>query len=243
MQLEICAFSSDAAINAAKSGADRIELCCGASEGGTTPNYALIKKVCELVSIPVFPIIRPRGGDFLYNNDEFEIMKHDILICKKLGCSGVTFSILLADNRVDYERTAKLVESAYPMEVTFIRGFDITPDPFEALETIRKTGCKRILTSGQAGRAIDAVALLKQLVAKAGDDISIMPGSGINSANIESIISETGAKEFHASARYIIDNENTLVDKFGFGQNIDCNIDEVKEIKRIMNLSSSKILK
>ena len=139
MQLEICAFSLDAAINAAKSGADRIELCCGASEGGTTPNYALIKKVCELVSIPVFPIIRPRGGDFLYNEDEFEMMKQDIILCKNLGCSGVTFSILLADNRVDYEKTSKLVELAYPMEVTFIRGFDITPDPFEALETDRKS--------------------------------------------------------------------------------------------------------
>ena len=238
MLLEICAFSLDAAVNAAKSGADRIELCCGASDGGITPNYALIKKTCEIVSIPIYPIIRPRGGDFLYSSDEFEMMKHDIAICKELGCNGVTFSILLPDNRVDLKRTSELVELAYPMDVTFIRGFDITPDPFEALETLKKTGCKRILTSGQQGKATDAVTLIKNLVAKAGDDISIMPGSGIRAENLKMIIQETGAKEFHASARLISVNNNSHFDKFGFGQRIDCDIEEVKNMRKIIDTPS-----
>jgi len=234
-KLEICTFSLNAAINAEKSGADRIELCSDASIGGTTPDNALIKMVCEKLTIPVFSIIRPRGGDFLYNDDEFEMMKQSVLICKELGCKGVTFSILFADNRIDIKRTSELVELAFPMESTFIRGFDLVPDPFEALQDVIKTGCKRILTSGLREKAIDATGLLKQLVDVAGDKIIIMPGSGINTDNLKQLIIETGAKEYHASAREVIDNNNFMIDLLGFGNLIDCDCNQIKKMKTIIH--------
>ncbi|MDR2927452.1 MAG: copper homeostasis protein CutC [Cytophagaceae bacterium] len=232
--LEICAFSLQAAMNAERAGADRIELCCGAAEGGTTPGYALIKKTLETVSIPVFPIIRPRGGNFRYSEDEFDMMRHDVELCKQLGCKGVTFSILLADNSVDETRTSLLTELAFPMEVTFIRGFDIVPDPFKALNDIKISGCKRILTSGQALKAIDATSLLKQLIDEARDEIVIMPASGINTQNLQEIAANTGATEFHASARMLISNNDTLLNQFGFGQLIDCNSAEVTAMRAIL---------
>ncbi|MCL2072318.1 MAG: copper homeostasis protein CutC [Marinilabiliaceae bacterium] len=230
-KLEICAFSLTGAIDAQQAGADRIELCAGAAEGGTTPDFALIKTANHKLSIPVFPIIRPRGGNFCYNQSEFEMMKLSVLECKKLGCKGVTFSILLNDLTVDADRTSQLVELAYPMESTFIRGFDLTPDPFEALEVIKQTGCKRILTSGQKEKAHDAILLLKQLVENAGEEIIIMPGSGINPENLKQLIEETVAKEFHASARKIVPNLNPFIDQFGFGNLIDCDIEKVKNMK------------
>jgi len=236
-KLEICTFSLDASINAEKCGADRVELCKDSAIGGTTPDYALIKMTCEKLSIPVFPIIRPRGGGYLYNDDEFEMMKQSVLICKELGCKGVTFSILLADNRIDIKRTSELVELAFPMESTFIRGFDLTPDPFEALQEIIKTGCNRILTSGLSEKAINATGLLKQLVETAGDKIIIMPGSGINSNNLEQLILETRAKEYHTSVRKIIENSNSKVDKLGFGNLIDCKCSQVEMLKKIIELS------
>jgi len=236
-KLEICTFSLDASINAEKCGADRVELCKDSAIGGTTPDYALIKMTCEKLSIPVFPIIRPRGGGYLYNDDEFEMMKQSVLICKELGCKGVTFSILLANNRIDIKRTSELVELAFPMESTFIRGFDLTPDPFEALQEIIKTGCNRILTSGLSEKAINATGLLKQLVETAGDKIIIMPGSGINSNNLEQLILETRAKEYHTSVRKIIENSNSKVDKLGFGNLIDCKCSQVEMLKKIIELS------
>ena len=240
IKLEICSFSLNAAINAEKSGADRIELCSNASVGGTTPDYALIKMVCEKLTIPVFPIIRPRGGDFLYDENEFEMMKQSILICKELGCKGVSFSILLSDNKIDIKRATKLVELAFPMEVTFIRGFDLTHNPFEALEDIKKTGCKRILTSGLSEKAINATCLLKQLVEAAKDDIIIMPCSGINANNIQQLILETGAKEFHASARKIIENQNITINALGFGNLIDCDCEQIIMMKQILHQNGGK---
>jgi copper homeostasis protein len=233
IKLEICTFSLQAAINAEKSGADRIELCKEPSVGGTTPDYALLKMVCEKLTIPVFSIIRPRGGDFLYDDNEFEMMKLSISQCKDLGCKGVAFSVLLPDNRIDTDRTSILVELAYPMESTFIRGFDLTPDPFEALEDVKKTGCKRILTSGLTEEAIYGSKLIKKLVDLAEKDIIIMPCSGINKTNLKQIIIETGAKEFHVSARKMITNQNKMIDNLGFGNYFDCNTSEIKAMKKI----------
>lgn len=233
ISLEIIAFSLEAARAAARSGADRLELCSGPAEGGTTPNYSLIESVCAVVAIPVFPIIRPSGGGFCYTSAEFGMMKRDIEVCKQLGCKGVTFSILLPDNRVDVARTAELVALASPMEVTFVRGFDITPDPMEALEAIKQTGCTRILTSGQAPKAADAAELLRRLVDAAGDDISVMPGSGVNAANLASLIETTGAREFHSSARMAMPNGDPLVDRFGFGNRIGCDEAQVREMRAI----------
>jgi len=233
--LEICAFSLEAAINAEKSGADRIELCANASEGGTTPDFALIKITCEKLTIPVFSIIRPRGGNFSYNNDEFEMMKTSVLISKQLGCKGIAFSILKQNNKIDIDRTAELVNLAFPMESTFIRGFDLTPDPFEAMEAVKKAGCKRILTSGLTQKAADAIPLLKQLVEKSNNEVIIMPCSGINSRNLKQLLDETGANEFHASARIIVENNDELINKFGFGNIIDCDSNEVERMKKILN--------
>lgn len=203
--LEVIAFNLDCCIRIEEAGANRIELCANPGEGGTTPSYGLIKAARKNVSIELFPIIRPRGGDFLYNSGEFEIIKKDISFCKKIGCDGVVIGMLHPDGTVDKKRCAELVQLAYPMSVTFHRAFDRSVDPFNALEDIIDIGCERILTSGQKPTAIEGLLLLESLVKKADDRIIIMPGSGIRSSNIIQIAMQTGAKEFHSSAR-----KNTL---------------------------------
>lgn len=238
MQLEISVFSIDAAIKAYKAGADRIELCSNPTEGGTTPPYGLIKVVTEKTDVQVFPIIRPRGGDFCYSNDEFEMMKEDILFCKETGCSGIATGILLSDNSVDVKRLKELVQLAYPMEISFIRAFDLTPDPVKALHDVMDAGCKRILTSGQALKATDAIALIKKLATLAGDNISVMPGSGIRPENIKEIVEKTGVHEVHSSARLTIPNSNPKVDELGFGNAISCDETQIAEMKKIIDTLS-----
>ncbi|MFO8002345.1 MAG: copper homeostasis protein CutC [Marinilabilia sp.] len=233
LTIEISVFSFDAALKAAEAGADRIELCAGSSEGGTTPPASLISSVCREVSIPVYPIIRPRGGGFLYSDQEFEMMKEDIRFCKTAGCKGVATGILLSDNRIDVRRIKEIVDLASPMGVTFIRAFDLVPDPMEALEDIIETGCERILTSGQAPYATDALQLLRYLQKNAKGRISIMPGSGINSENLQTILENTEVSEIHASARIAVDNENPAIDHLGFGQRIDCNPEQIREMRQI----------
>lgn len=233
INLEICAFSLDACVKAEEAGANRIELCAGAAEGGTTPPYSLIKEANRIVSIPIVPIIRPRGGDFNYSSREFDLMKEDIKIAKDLGCFGVALSILKENNTVNIERTQALVNLAAPLQVTFVRGFDLTPDPKKSLDDIIETGCKRILTSGQSLKAEQNIPLLKELIAQAGNRISIMPGSGINNSNIKKIASETGAYEYHASARTIIHDEKMT--EYGFGNSITCNKSSIKQMREILN--------
>lgn len=199
--LEIAVFNIGSALLAVEAGADRLELCENPGEGGTTPSYGTLKIVREKIRVPVFPIIRPRGGDFLYSADEYMVMQKDIQLCKQLGFEGVVIGLLHADGTVDATRTKELVSLAYPMEVTFHRAFDRAADPFEALETIIGCGCQRILTSGQVPNAGDAKELLKQLVEKADGRIIIMPGSGVRSANIKEIATFSGAVELHSSAR------------------------------------------
>jgi copper homeostasis protein len=199
--LEVIAFNIESCTIAERAGADRIELCDNPSEGGTTPSYGFIKKAREATSIALFPIIRPRGGDFCYNNEEFEIMKNDVLICKDLGCEGVVLGILHQNGTIDAERTKALVQLAYPMEVTFHRAFDRTPSPYEALETIIDCGCNRILTSGQRPSVNEGARLIAELIAAADERIIIMPGSGVRSDNIAQLASATHATEFHSSAR------------------------------------------
>src|SRR5688572_8907674 len=195
--------------SAVEGGADRIELCANLAEGGTTPSYAHIKKCREAFAIPLFPIIRPRGGDFLYTKDEFEIMKNDIKLCKELGCEGIVIGLLNKDGTIDVGRTAELVELAYPLEVTFHRAFDRCKDPFVALEELLEIGCQRILTSGQQPSVgsresiVDskAVELIEALNEKANDRIIIMPGSGVRKENIKMLADKTGCIEFHSSLR------------------------------------------
>ena len=207
MLLEIAVFTIESALLAAKAGADRLELCENPAEGGTTPSYGTLKIVREKVKIPVFPIIRPRGGDFLYSEDEFAVMKKDVELCKELGFEGVVIGLLNADGTVDAARTKELVDTAYPMEVTFHRAFDRAADPMIAMETIISCGCNRILTSGQVPNAWDGKELIKQLVAQANDRIIIMPGSGVRSSNIKELAEFTGAIELHSSARKNIASE------------------------------------
>lgn len=200
-ELEIIGFDIASCSIAQVMGATRIELCANPSEGGTTPSHGMIEQAKKSCSIPVFPIIRPRGGDFLYSKEEFEAMKTDIRTCLSLGCEGVVIGMLLPDGNVDIERTQELVAAAGKMEVTFHRAFDRVSDPFKALENIIAIGCKRILTSGLYQTALEGKLILKELVDKAADRIKIMPGSGVRSNNVVQLAASTGAKAFHSSAR------------------------------------------
>jgi copper homeostasis protein len=186
---------------AVEGGADRIELCANLAEGGTTPSYAHIKKCREAFEVALFPIIRPRGGDFLYTKDEFEIMKIDVQLSKQLGCEGVVIGLLNMDGTIDVARTEELVELAYPLEVTFHRAFDRCKDPFVALEELIDIGCQRILTSGQKPGVGEGFELIAELIKKADGRIVIMPGSGVRKDNIKMLADKTGCVEFHSSLR------------------------------------------
>ncbi len=200
MKLEIIGFNIESCVAAQQAGAHRIELCDNPSEGGTTPSYGFIKAAREKLSIELYVMIRPRGGDFLYSDDEFKIMKADVEMCKSLGCDGIVTGLLKKDGSVDKERCRELVVLAYPLGVTFHRAFDRTSNPFHALEDIIEIGCERILTSGQQPKAVDGIQILKELILQADERIIIMSGSGVNAENNISIAENTGATEFHSSA-------------------------------------------
>ena len=204
MTLEIAVFNISSALKAASAGADRIELCENMPEGGTTPSYGCIQLARKKISIPIFAMIRPRGGDFIYSEEEFQVMKTDINICKLMGIDGIVFGILGVDGAIDVPRTLQLVDLAYPMDVTIHRAFDRTADPFRALEDIIHCGCQRILTSGQVPQADDGKELIKKIVQQAAGRITIMPGSGVRSQNIRQIASFTEVSEIHSSAKKMV---------------------------------------
>ena len=199
--LEIATTDFASTEAAVAGGADRIELCSALSEGGLTPSFGLIKRCREKFSLPVFPIIRPRSGDFLYNDDEYSVIKNDIALCKELGCDGIVIGFLKKDGSIDKKRITKMVERAYPMEVTFHRAFDRCADPYQAMEEIIEAGCQRILSSGQKSTALEGVELIKKLIIEANNRIIIMPGSGIKIENIKALAENSGAEEFHAALR------------------------------------------
>ena len=203
-KLEVIGFNIASCLIAQQAGAHRIELCDNPGEGGTTPSYAFIKMAREKLSIELYCMVRPRGGDFLYNEEEFQIMQEDIKICKALGCDGIVMGILRKDGSINKQEAARLVELAYPMGVTFHRAFDHTANPFEALEEIIDIGCERILTSGQQPTAIEGGKLINELVRQAEDRIIIMPGAGVRANNIIQLLDKTGAEEIHSSARKTI---------------------------------------
>lgn len=196
-KLEVCVDSIQSCLAAQAGGADRIELCDNLFEGGTTPSAGMISLAREQLNLKIQVIIRPRGGDFLYSDLEFEIMKRDIETAKKLGADGVVIGILNADGTVDIKRSEELVALARPLSVTFHRAYDMTKDPFQSLEEVISTGADRLLTSGMMNEAPDGAQLIAKLVEKANDRIIIMPGAGINKDNIRDMISITGAKEYH----------------------------------------------
>jgi copper homeostasis protein len=205
--LEICTDSVESAIIAQQSGADRIELCENLAEGGTTPGPGKILSARNNLDIVLHVLIRPRGSDFLYSDSEFDIMRRDIEMCGEAGVDGVVLGILRSDGAIDNERTARLVELADPMSVTFHRAFDMCVDPIKGLEDIIITGASRVLTSGQKNKAIDGTGLLASLVELAGKRIIVMPGSGINEKNIEEIARISKAAEFHLTGRKVIQSE------------------------------------
>ncbi len=234
MLLEIAVFNMDSAILAAASNADRLEICDNIYDGGTTPSYAFLEMAAKRFSIPVFPMIRPRGGDFLYSETDFQIMLKDILFAKSLGFAGIVTGVLEKSGHVDVKKLRKLVEAAFPMDVTFHRAFDRSKDPFENMEKIIDCGCERILTSGQQPDAIMGKDLIKALIEKAESRITIIPGSGVRKENILELATYTGATELHTSARKIIPSEMEFIQESMQENisNISVDGDEIREMKK-----------
>lgn len=237
-KLEICANSVASCVEAQKGGAYRVELCAAIPEGGTTPSYGEMSIARELLNIKLNVIIRPRGGDFLYSEIEHKAMLKDIEAARSIGVDGIVIGCLTAEGDVDMDRNRELIEAAGEMSVTFHRAFDKCRNPKEALEHIIELGCDRILTSGQKPKAEQGVPLLKELVEQAGDRIIIMPGSGVNEDNISFIASQTGASEFHLSARVPVKSgmkyRNEEVSMGGTNITIDEFVKDVTSAKRVM---------
>jgi copper homeostasis protein len=206
-KLEICVDSVESAINAQAAGADRVELCDNLIEGGTTPGYGSIVSARNNLSIGLHVIIRPRGGDFLYSDLEFDIMRRDVEACGECGVDGIVTGILLSGGNIDVERTAKLFEFAYPMSTTFHRAFDMCSDPVQGLEDVIATDAVRLLTSGLKNKAQDGIELIRQLVIQSDDRIIIIPGGGIDETNAALIVTAARVKEIHLTGRKTIDSE------------------------------------
>ena len=196
MIIEVCAESYEYAVKAEKAGADRIELCKDLHLDGLTPDYECAKKTIDSLNIPVFILIRPRAGDFIYSDEEFELMKRDVVKFKEMGCKGIVSGILNSDNSIDLKRTKELVELSRPIEFTFHRAFDIVNDPLNEIENLIELDVDRVLTSGQKDKAIKGLELLMQLKSISKNRIKIMPGSGINKSNI---VNFESFKEIHGS--------------------------------------------
>jgi copper homeostasis protein len=197
--LEICADSVESARAAEQGGACRVDLCGSLIEGGVTPSAGRLAAVRNRISIPLHVMVRPRGGDFCYRADEFEVMRQDVLTAKQLGADGAVFGILLEDGDVDRQRTQHLIELARPMNVTFHRAFDMARDLSRALEEIVSTGAERVLTSGGEDTAAAGAARIAKLLKQAGKRIVVVAASGINESNVREVLARTGVSEIHAS--------------------------------------------
>ena len=206
IKIEVCAFSLESCLAAEKGGANRIELCGSMYEGGTTPSAGLIQIAKQRISIEIHAMIRPRGGDFCYSDDEISVMQADIRTAKELGCEGVVLGILQPNGSVNITQTKALVTLAKPMQVTFHRAIDMTPNYLKALEDIIETGCDRILTSGQKNMAMEGIENIKNLVERANGRIEIMAGSGVNEDNAQTFI-HTGVNALHLTGKSIRDSE------------------------------------
>ncbi|MDC0006655.1 copper homeostasis protein CutC [Winogradskyella sp.] len=209
MKLEICANSYQSAKNAQEAGAHRIELCQELSVGGITPSYGLLKQVIENLEIPVFFLIRPRSGDFVYSDAEFKTMKNDIQLCKDLGCQGIVSGVLNADKTIDLKRTIELVELSKPLAFTFHRAFDAVANPKEALEQLIDLGIDRVLTSGQETSAELGIDLIKELNKISNGRVTILVGGGVSAKNAAKF-KAAGLDEIHASASTTIKADDTL---------------------------------
>jgi copper homeostasis protein len=195
--IEACVDSVASARSAEAGGAGRLELCDNLLEGGTTPSLGMLETVRERVALPIHVLIRPRGGDFVYDGDEMAVMLRDITLARRAAVDGVVIGALEIDGRVDLDRTRRLVGAARPMAVTFHRAFDLTRDPVEALEAIVGLGIERVLTSGQAATAEAGIPVIKQAVAQAAGRIGVLAGGGIDETSAARVVRETGVREIH----------------------------------------------
>jgi len=209
VQLEVCANSVTSAVSAQEGGAARVELCDNLPEGGTTPSYGAVLMARKWLDIKLYVLIRPRGGDFLYTDLEFDVMLADVKFCIEAGCDGIVIGILKPDGTIDKERCKKLITPAKQagLGVTFHRAVDMSADMYNALDDIIELGCERVLTSGGKATAASGADTISDLIKKAAGRISVMPGSGINENNVAAIVQVTGATEIHASARSPVRSE------------------------------------
>lgn len=242
IKTELCAYSVEACRIASKLGVNRVELCASPAEGGVTPSLATIERVSQIEGLDVSVMIRPRGGDFLYSDDEFQTMLKDIEYARKAGATGVVFGVLTADGRVDVERTRALVEASKGMETTFHRAVDMTEDYEAAVETVIEVGCNRILTSGGYDKAIDGIDNIRRAVEISHGRIEIMAGSGVVASNAQAL-KEVGVDALHFSAKTMVMGGmkyrnprismggTTAVDEFAL-RTVDEN--EVKEILKLI---------
>lgn len=241
MKCELCSYSIEACYTAARLGVDRVEICASPAEGGVTPSMGLIKRACEIPDIETSVMIRPRGGDFLYTDEEFELMKRDINYAREAGATGVVLGILTEDGRVDVERTRLLVEEAQEMDITFHRAIDMTRDYLQAVEDVISTGCTRILTSGGYNKAIDGAANIGRAVAVAAGRIELMAGSGVKATNALQL-AMTGIDALHFSAKKMMPGRMTYRNPL-IAMGGDTSMDEYalrgvdeKEVKSIIEL-------
>ena len=239
--LEVCAFNIQSCIIAEKVGARRVELCDNPVEGGTTPSYGAIEATRNAISIDLYPIIRPRAGNYFYDDHEMSIIKRDIGVCREIGCDGISIGVQQQDGQIDVNRMKKIVEWAFPMGVTCNRVFDAAPDPFKSLEDIINCGCERVLTSGLEKGAPEGVALLARLVEAAAGRIIIMPGAGVRASNLSMLVRETGAQEYHTSARKVIPNNVLFQNKeiLDIGNVVVADEEELKKIIELFSIFTS----
>ena len=245
INLEICANSAQSALAAQRGGAVRVELCENLKQAGTTPSFGQIATARKLIDIKLYVLIRPRPGDFLYSDEEFEIMLTDAENCINQGCDGIVIGILKRDGSIDMQRCGRLVNLAHKHKIgaTFHRAFDVCADFTKALEDIIELGFERVLTSGGKITAMEGAGAINHLVKQAAGRISIMAGSGINPHNVANIVRFTGVTEVHTSARKQVaslmdyQNDNVVMGKqandlYAFDET---NVDYVKEILRLAN--------
>lgn len=231
--LEIAANSLDSALAAQAGGADRIELCVALEVGGLTPSHAQIAIARERMRIPLYVLVRPRAGDFVYSDAECETMLRDIETCAALGCDGVVLGVLDTDGGVDMARCRTLIAAAKGLGVTFHRAIDVSRDPLQALEDIIALGCERVLSSGAQPSAVAGASLLREMVSRAGARIVVMPGAGIDAGNLGALSVATGAREFHASAKRALPSAMRHASSISFGMEdgeIRTDVDEVRRM-------------
>jgi copper homeostasis protein len=248
ISLEVCANSITSALAAQDGGAFRVELCDNLKEGGTTPSAGQILMARKLLHIKLYVLIRPRSGDFLYSDIEFEVMKANVQYCIEAGCDGVVLGMLNTDGSIDKKRCAELINLAKSagLGVTFHRAIDVCADQFKALEEIIELGCERMLTSGGKSTAMEGATVIAHLVEKAAGRIIIMPGSGVDEKNVTDLVQYTGVTEVHSSARKIIEshmkyqNDHIIMGELLHDEyNYDVtDVNRVREIIRLANESN-----